>query len=209
MPVNLPFQKGSALNMRGGHLIHPLTETVNMGTKKCCRRLTGVASLVHHQHIGANANYPTDIALELPVGQPDTANWGKGLGFGARLRAVHLGPRGIDHAQVFRALLLLHAIHVTGQPILLITASLNFNVTGWKRGQGGHGLEHVHGFVMMLNVKDGQTVSVMLWHWNRWSCVLKHCDEALTRGTTGDWFSVNICDWMNLYAVNLPKANDC
>lgn len=105
--------------------------------KKYCRQLTSVASLVHHQHIGANANYPTDIALELPVGQPDTAGRGEGLGFGARLWAVHLGPRGIDHAQVFRALLLLHAIHVTGQPTLLITASLNFNVTGWKRGQGG------------------------------------------------------------------------
>lgn len=47
--------------------------------------LTSVASLVHHQHIGANANYPTDIALELPVGQPDTAGRGEGLGFGARL----------------------------------------------------------------------------------------------------------------------------
>lgn len=53
--------------------------------KKYCRRLTSVASLVHHQHIGANANYPTDIALELPVGQPDTAGRGEGLGFGARL----------------------------------------------------------------------------------------------------------------------------
>lgn len=109
---------------------------VQRNGKKCYRRLTGVASLVHHQHIGANANYPTDIALELPVGQPDTTGRGEGLGFGARLWAVHLGPRGIDHAQVFCALLLLHAIHVTGQPILLITASLNFNVTGWKRGQG-------------------------------------------------------------------------
>lgn len=116
-------------------LFHTATAWVHRNGKKCCRRLTGVASLVHHQHIGANANYPTDIALELPVGQPDTAGRGEGLGFGARLWAVHLGPRGIDHAQVFRALLLL-AIHVTGQPILLITASLNFNVTGWKRGQG-------------------------------------------------------------------------
>ena len=44
-----------------------------------------MASLVHHQHTGANANYPTDIALELPVGQPDTAGRGEGLGFGARL----------------------------------------------------------------------------------------------------------------------------
>lgn len=62
--------------------------TLNMGTKKgkkCCRRLTSVASLVHHQHIGANANYPTDITLELPVGQPDTAGRREGLGFGARL----------------------------------------------------------------------------------------------------------------------------
>lgn len=111
---------------------------VQRKSKKHCRRLTGVASLVHHQHIGANANYPTDIALELPVGQPDTARRGEGLGFGTRLWAVQLGPGGVDHAQVFRALLLLHAIHhVTGQPTLLITASLNFNVTGWKRGQGG------------------------------------------------------------------------
>lgn len=127
-------------------LIYPCqTSSVQRKGMKHCRRLTSVASLVHHQHIGANANYPTDITLELPVGQPDTASRGEGLGFGARLWAVHLGPRGIDHTQVFHALLLLLAIHVTGQPILLITASLNFNVTGWKRGRargwGGHGLE--------------------------------------------------------------------
>lgn len=109
-----------------------------MDVKERCRRLTGVAALVHHQHIGANANYPADIALELPVGQPDPASRGEGLSFRARLGAVGPGPRGVDHAQVFRALLL-HAIHVTGQPILLITASLNFNVTGWKRGQGRKG----------------------------------------------------------------------
>lgn len=137
------------LNRRRSHSAHLSTPisisfilTVNMGAKEGqevlqTAWLTSVASLVHHQHIGANANYPTDIALELPVGQPDTAGRGEGLGFGARLWAVHLGPRGIDHAQVFRALLLLHTVHVTGQPILLITASLNFNVTGWKRGQGG------------------------------------------------------------------------
>lgn len=139
--------------------------------KKYCRWLTSVASLVHHQHIGANANYPTDIALELPVGQPDTAGRGEGLGFGARLWAVHLGPRGIDHAQVFRTLFLLHAIHVTGQPILLITASLNFNVTGWKRGQGGGPRFRIR------YIEDGQfiTVILILWHENnKWSFLTMH-----------------------------------
>ena len=96
--------------------------------------LTSVAALVHHQHIGANANYPTDITLELPVGQADAPGRGVALGVGARLGAVHSGPWGPEHAQVFRTLLL--AIDVTGEPVLLVTARLNFNVTGWKRGQG-------------------------------------------------------------------------
>lgn len=103
------------------------------------RWLTSVASLVHHQHIGANANYPTDITLELPVGQADIPSRGVGALAvrAACMGAVHFGPRGIEHAQVFRTLLLLLAIHhhVNGEPILLVTASLNFNVTGWKRGQ--------------------------------------------------------------------------
>lgn len=58
--------------------------------------LTSVASLVHHQHIGANANYPTDITLELPVGEADASSRGVGLGVGAHMGAAVLGPRGME-----------------------------------------------------------------------------------------------------------------
>ena len=105
--------------------------------------LTSVAALVHHQHIGANANYPTDIALELPVGEADAAGRRVGhLAVGPGVGAVHFGARGVQHTQVLRPflllLLLLLAIRLTGHSILLVTPSLNFNIAGWKKRAVGH-----------------------------------------------------------------------
>lgn len=98
--------------------------------------LTRVTSLVHHQHIGPNANYPTDIALQLPVGEADAPGRGVGgrLAVRACVRAVHFGPRSIEHAQVLGCTFLFLSIHLTGQPVLLVTPSLNFYIAGWKRG---------------------------------------------------------------------------
>lgn len=98
--------------------------------------LTSVASLVHHQHIGPNANYSTDIALELPIGEADApGHWvgGRWLAVWACVGAVHFGPRAIEHAQVLGHTLLFLAIHLSGQPVLLITPSLNFYIAGWKK----------------------------------------------------------------------------
>lgn len=98
--------------------------------------LTSVTSLVHHQHIGPNANYPTDIALQLPVGEADAPGRGVGgrLAVRACVGAVHFGPRAIEHAQVLGCTFLRLSIHLTGQPVFLVTPSLNFYITGWKRG---------------------------------------------------------------------------
>ena len=40
--------------------------------------LTRVAALVHHEHVGSNADHAADVTLELAVGQAD-ATGGVGL----------------------------------------------------------------------------------------------------------------------------------
>lgn len=105
-----------------------------------------MASLVHHEHIGADAHDPTDIALEFAVRKSDAA--------GARQRsaaravgAARVLARRAQNAQVLGTRL---PIHVTGAPALFITLSLYLHGAGCKtqhrpvsarppgeRGQGG------------------------------------------------------------------------
>lgn len=41
----------------------------------CWLVLTCVATLVHHQHVGSNADHPAHLTLELPIGEPDRSWW--------------------------------------------------------------------------------------------------------------------------------------
>lgn len=52
--------------------------------------LTGVAALVHHQHVGADAHHPADVTFQLAVGQPDAPG---GVWLLARPVAVAQGLR--------------------------------------------------------------------------------------------------------------------
>lgn len=121
--------------------------------------LTSVASLVHHQHIGPNAHYSTDITLELPVGEADAPGRGVGarwLAVGARVGAVHFGPRAIKHAQVLGNTLLFLSIHLSGQPVLLVTPSLNFYIAGWKKRAVGL-FSEVAGWMVTLTIAVADT----------------------------------------------------
>lgn len=89
--------------------------------------LTRVASLVHHEHIGADAYDPTDIALQFAVRKSDASSAGQRSAARAAVGAIHVLARGAKHAQVLGTRL---PIHVTGTPTLFITLSLYLHMTG-------------------------------------------------------------------------------
>jgi len=70
--------------------------------------LTGVAALVDHQHVGADADHAADVAFQLAVGQPDAPG-------GVRLLA-----RAVAVAQGLRERVLHdHAVLLLEHPLIL------------------------------------------------------------------------------------------
>lgn len=120
------------------HFVHKMHLYLLAYAVLCRLILTCVTSLVNHQHIGSDADHPTNLTLELPIGEPDRTRrgsfWTGHLSVNARSVSSSSGKLGVPFFHGFPSVIP-PAIIPHSLPVLwlwstwwlIITAQLNLD----------------------------------------------------------------------------------